>query len=131
MSDVMPDMAACRSATSGLLAALSEIRLVGNPEPRRLAEEIATLLVELARGTKSSCWQRARIWVTGRTGGTSARHLALAGGSCGGQWMSGLGDGRRPMPGSRSARRGGREVRTVAKLPESELDDPPSASAET
>jgi hypothetical protein len=47
MAQVMPDMAACRSATSALLAALSEIRLTGNPEPRGLAEEIVTLLAEL------------------------------------------------------------------------------------
>lgn len=47
VADVMPDLSAARSATSGLLAALSEIRLVGNPEPRQLAEEIVTLLIEL------------------------------------------------------------------------------------
>jgi hypothetical protein len=44
---VMRDLAASRQATVALLAALSEIRMVGNPEPRRLAEEIVCLLVEL------------------------------------------------------------------------------------
>lgn len=44
---ILPDLAAARDATAKLLAALSQIRLVGNPEPRRLAEEIVTLLVEL------------------------------------------------------------------------------------
>jgi hypothetical protein len=39
--------APCRSDTAQLLAALSTIRLTGNPEPRKLAEEIVTLLVEL------------------------------------------------------------------------------------
>jgi len=44
---LLPDLAACRDATSTLLAALSQIRMVGNSEPRRLAEEITMLLVEL------------------------------------------------------------------------------------
>jgi hypothetical protein len=44
---VMRDLAASRQATVALLAALSEIRMVGNPEPRRLAEEMVSLLVEL------------------------------------------------------------------------------------
>jgi hypothetical protein len=44
---ILPDLGAARDATAKLLAALSQIRLVGNPEPRRLAEEIVTLLVEL------------------------------------------------------------------------------------
>ena len=44
---LLPDLAAARNATSTLLAALSEIRMVGNPGPRRLAEEIMMLLVEL------------------------------------------------------------------------------------
>ena len=47
VAQIMPDLSACRGATSALLAGLSEIRLIGNPEPRRLAEEIGTLLVEL------------------------------------------------------------------------------------
>jgi hypothetical protein len=46
-AEVFSDLAGCRSATSALLTALSEIRLVGNPAPRRLAEEIVTLLIEL------------------------------------------------------------------------------------
>jgi len=44
---ILPDLGLARDATAKLLAALSQIRLVGNPEPRRLAEEIVTLLVEL------------------------------------------------------------------------------------
>jgi hypothetical protein len=44
---LLPDLAAARNATAALLSALSEIRMVGNPEPRRLAEEIMMLLVEL------------------------------------------------------------------------------------
>ena len=44
---VLPDMAAARQSTAALLSALSEIRMVGSPELRALAEEIVTLLVEL------------------------------------------------------------------------------------
>jgi hypothetical protein len=44
---LLPDLAASRDCTARLLAALSEIRMVGNPEPRQLAEEIMVLLVEL------------------------------------------------------------------------------------
>lgn len=44
---VLPELAACRDATAALLTALGRIRLVGNPEPRRRAEEIVTLLIEL------------------------------------------------------------------------------------
>lgn len=46
-AQILPDLGAARDSSAALLAALSQIRLVGNPEPRRLAEEIATLLVEL------------------------------------------------------------------------------------
>jgi hypothetical protein len=45
-AQVMPDLSAFRPSLSALLGALSEIRLVGNPEPRKLAEEITTLLNE-------------------------------------------------------------------------------------
>lgn len=44
---ILPDLGAARDSAAALLAALSQIRLVGNPELRRLAEEITTLLVEL------------------------------------------------------------------------------------
>lgn len=44
---VLPDLAGSRDATVELLAVLGQIRLVGSPEPRRIAEEIVTLLVEL------------------------------------------------------------------------------------
>ncbi len=47
MADVWRDMSAARDSVPTLLGALSEIRLVGNPELRQLAEEIVTLLVEL------------------------------------------------------------------------------------
>jgi hypothetical protein len=47
VSQIMPELAASRRATAELLAALAEIRLVGNPQPRKLAEEIVTLLVEM------------------------------------------------------------------------------------
>jgi hypothetical protein len=44
---ILPDLGAARDSSAALLAALSQIRLVGNPDLRRLAEEITTLLVEL------------------------------------------------------------------------------------
>jgi hypothetical protein len=44
---ILPDLGAARDSSAELLAALSQIRLVGGPEARRLAEEITTLLVEL------------------------------------------------------------------------------------
>jgi len=47
MADVWRDLSAARDSVPTLLGALSEIRLVGNPELRQLAEEIVTLLVEL------------------------------------------------------------------------------------
>jgi hypothetical protein len=46
-SQILPQLAAARDSSADLLAALSQIRLVGNPEPRRIAEAIVTLLVEL------------------------------------------------------------------------------------
>lgn len=46
-ADAWRDMSEARDSVSALLGALSEIRLVGNPELRQLAEEIVTLLVEL------------------------------------------------------------------------------------
>ncbi len=70
-AQAMPDLSASRSAISALLAALSEIRLIGNPEPRKLAEEITTLLAELmearVRGTlprtiRAELAERAGKW---------------------------------------------------------------------
>jgi hypothetical protein len=46
-AQILPDLGAARDSSAALLAALRQIRLVGNPELRRLAEEITTLLVEL------------------------------------------------------------------------------------
>jgi hypothetical protein len=46
-ADALRDLSAARDSVPALLGALSEIRLVGNPQLRQLAEEIATLLVEL------------------------------------------------------------------------------------
>jgi hypothetical protein len=46
-AQILGDLSAARESAAALLGVLSQIRLVGNPEPRRLAEEITTLLVEL------------------------------------------------------------------------------------
>jgi hypothetical protein len=87
---ILPELAAARRAIADLLAALAEIRLVGNPEPRKLAEEIVTLLVELMEvrlparppGTARVAVAK-RIWAkTEGSGGADAaakRFPALAG----------------------------------------------------
>jgi hypothetical protein len=54
-ADVLPDLADIRRVTANLLAALSDIRMVGNPEPRRIAEEMVTLLVELMESRLPGC----------------------------------------------------------------------------
>jgi len=46
-AQAITEMSPLRQVTVDLLAALSEIRIAGNPKPRQLAEEITTLLVEL------------------------------------------------------------------------------------
>jgi hypothetical protein len=43
----LPELSALRTDTSRLLSSLSEIRMIGNPESRQIAEEITMLLVEL------------------------------------------------------------------------------------
>lgn len=58
-NQVLPDMAASRQSTVALLSALSEIRMVGSPELRGLAEEIVTMLVEL---------MESRLPATGKAG---------------------------------------------------------------
>jgi hypothetical protein len=75
-AQVMTDLSASRSATSALLSALSEIRLVGNPEPRRLAEEITTLLVELMDArVRGKPPRTTRIELAERIGKKSLRTL--------------------------------------------------------
>jgi hypothetical protein len=89
-AQILPELAAARRAAADLLGALAEIRLVGNPEPRMLAEEIVTLLVELMEARlppRPPATARVaiakRIWAkTERSGGAEAaaeRFPTLAG----------------------------------------------------
>ena len=64
-AQVWADLARSRDAASELLATLSEVRMVGNPEPRRLAEEIATLLVELMDAKLPGTPSSVRLKVAG------------------------------------------------------------------
>ena len=64
-AQVWADLAQSRGAAAELLAALSEVRIVGNPEPRRLAEEIATLLVELMDAKLPGTPSSVRLKVAG------------------------------------------------------------------
>jgi len=66
MAQAISEMAACRSDTALLLGALSKIRLAGNPEPRRVAEEIVTLLAELMEARIPGRALNLRVKAAGR-----------------------------------------------------------------
>jgi hypothetical protein len=53
-AQVWPAIIGFKAATSAILAALSEIRLVGRPGPRAVAEEIASLIGELHESRPAS-----------------------------------------------------------------------------
>lgn len=69
-----------REATSTFLGALLEIRQVGNPEPRKAAEQITALLGELCGRTPASqppWWKRTVVPALGRADGEKQRQQEL------------------------------------------------------